>query len=217
MKGAIFDMDGLLIDSERLYQETWHAMAAEVGVTLDDSFAPAICGTVGETEERIVAQFIPGVEPKSFIAEVNRRTQENQKNYVPLKPGAREILRGMHDAGWRIAVASSSSMEMIRHNLDFTDLIGYFNALVTGVGIPRGKPAPDIFLRAAAQLHLPPEDCWVFEDSLNGVRAGLAAGCRTVMIPDIVPAPEDFYGRCAGIWPDLLTAWNQIKHQDLPK
>ena len=211
MNGAIFDMDGLLIDSERLYQQTWHAMAAEVGVTLDDSFAPAICGTVGETEERIVAQYIPGVEPRAFIAEVNRRTQEIQKTYVPLKPGVREILRGMREGGWRIAVASSSSMEMIRHNLDFTDLTGYFDALVTGVGIPRGKPAPDIFLRAAAELGLPPEDCWVFEDSLNGVRAGLAAGCKTVMIPDLVPPPAEFHGLCAGIWPDLAEAWEHIK------
>ena len=211
MKGAIFDMDGLLIDSERLYQQTWHAMAAEVGVTLDERFAPAICGTVGATEEAVVAEFIPGVEPGSFIAEVNRRTQEIQKNYVPLKPGAREILTGMREAGWRIAVASSSSMEMIRHNLDFTALTPCFDALVSGVGIPNGKPAPDIFLRAAAKLGLPPTDCWVFEDSINGVRAGLAAGCKTVMIPDLVPPPEEFYRLCAGVWPDLSTAWEHIR------
>ena len=210
MNGGIFDMDGLLFDSERLYQQTWHAMAAEAGAVLDGSFAPAICGTVGAAEEAVVARYIPGVEPKAFIAEANRRTMELMAQGVPLKPGVFEILDGMRAAGWRMAVASSSPMEMIRRNLGSAGLTGYFDALVSGTEAPRGKPAPDVFLLAARRLGLAAADCWVFEDSLNGVRAGLAAGCKTVMVPDLVPPTPEALRMCAGVWPDLAEAWRHI-------
>ena len=89
-----------------------------------------------------------------------------------------------------IAVASSSGRDRILSNLRATGLERFFDAVVSGQQVERGKPEPDIFLLAAKEIGCPPEDCYVFEDSLNGVRAGMAAGCTTVMVPDLVPPPE---------------------------
>ena len=210
MRGAIFDMDGLLIDTERLFQAVWREMAAEQGVTLDPAFPAAICGTTGADTEAVIRSRLPMVEPRPFIIEANRRVREIEKRYVPLKPGAEEILAGLKGQGFRIAVASSSPMEMIRHNLDFTGLAGYFHELVSGLDYPLGKPHPDIFLGAAERLGLPPAECYVFEDSLNGVEAGIAAGCFTVMIPDLVQPSEELRRRCGAVYPDLSAAWRGL-------
>ncbi|MBR1497252.1 MAG: HAD family phosphatase [Oscillospiraceae bacterium] len=210
MKGAIFDMDGLLFDTERLFQRVWHEMAAERGLTLDGGFALAVCGTTGAAEEAVVRRYFPGAEPAAVIEELNRRTRALEQTEVPLKPGVHTILEGMREGGWRIAVASSSPPDMIRHNLSLTGLRDFFDELVSGNEAARGKPFPDIFLLAARRLGLPAADCWVFEDSVNGVRAGIAAGCKTVMVPDLVPPLPEFYAQCAGVWPDLAAAWEQI-------
>ena len=210
MKGAIFDMDGLLFDTERLFQRVWHEMAAERGLTLDGGFALAVCGTTGAAEEAVVRRYFPGAEPAAIIEELNRRTRALEQTEVPLKPGVCTILKGMREDGWRIAVASSSPPDMIQHNLSLTGLRDFFDGLVSGNEAARGKPFPDIFLLAAQRLGLPASDCWVFEDSVNGVRAGIAAGCKTVMVPDLVPPLPEFYAQCAGVWPDLAAAWEQI-------
>ena len=108
-----------------------------------------------------------------------------------MKPGAGELLEYLSAQGVNIAVASSSGRARILSNLRATGLERFFDAVVSGQQVERGKPEPDIFLLAAKEIGCPPEDCYVFEDSLNGVRAGMAAGCTTVMVPDLVPPLED--------------------------
>ena len=211
MKGAIFDMDGLLVDTERIFQAVWREMAACRGVTLDGSFAVAISGTTGRDSEAVIRRFLPMVEdPAAFLEEGRQRVREREREQVPLRPGAAEIVAGMRERGLRLAVASSSEMEMIRHNMDLTGLSPLFDVLISGTEYPLGKPAPDIFLGAASRLGLSPAECFVFEDSLNGVRAGLAAGCATVMIPDLVQPPEELARRCRGVYPSLSEAWKAL-------
>ena len=210
MVGAIFDMDGLLIDSERLFQRIWHELAAEAGYTLDDQFAAAMCGSSGKVTEEVLRRYVPGADPQALIDECYRRVVELEKQYIPLKPGAVEILEGMKRGGFRTALASSSPLDMIERNLEITGLTAFFDELVSGFEVQRGKPEPDIFLLAAKRLGLPSRDCYVFEDSVNGIRAGHAAGCMAVMIPDLVQPTPEVCTLCHGVYPDLSAAWRAI-------
>ena len=211
MRGAIFDMDGLLIDSETIWQEEWHAMAAERGIVLPESFAAEICGTGGVKTREVVRRCYGADDPEPIMRECSARVHERERNGVPLMPGVETILAGLREAGYRIAVASSSPMEMIERNLRLDGIDGCFDALVSGRNVAHGKPAPDVFLLAAERIGVPPERCWVFEDSLNGVEAGWRAGCRTVMIPDKVAPTEDARRMCWGVFPDLGAAWEAIR------
>ena len=202
IKGAIFDMDGLLLDTERLYRESWVAMAGEFGQRPDPAFPPAVSGTSGEEMLAVIRRHYPAVDPLAFregcMAYLNRLLEERG---APVKPGARELVAFFRGRGVKLAVASSSALELIERNLRRAGLLSAFDALVSGQEAERGKPEPDIFLLAAEKIGCPPESCYVFEDSINGVRAGIAAGCVTVMVPDLVPPPEGLTPRavCASL------------------
>lgn len=191
MKGAIFDMDGLLLDTERLYQESWVEMAKQFGQTPVPAFPTAVSGSSGEGMRQIIRRYYPEVDAYAFqagcIARVDSILDEQGP---PVKPGARELLDYFRAQGIQTAVASSSGQERILSNLRMAELDGFFYAVISGQQVERGKPEPDIFLLAAKEISCAPEACYVFEDSVNGVRAGMAAGCTTVMVPDLVPPPK---------------------------
>lgn len=211
MRGAIFDMDGLLIDSERLWQNTWHELAAEMGLALADTFAGDMCGSGIEETLTVIRAHYHVDDPKAVARECAERVHRLERKGVPLRPGVETILRGLRSEGYRIAVASSSPMDMIEYNLRADAIREYFDALTSGSEVEHGKPEPDIFLLAAERLGVPPEECYVFEDSLNGVEAGWRAGCRAVMIPDLVRPTERAREICFGIYSDLAGAWEHIK------
>ncbi len=211
MRGAIFDMDGLLIDSESIWQGQWRALAEERGLTLGGRFAGEICGTGGARTREIVSRYFQTDDPESLMRECTARVHRLEEDGVPLKPGVHTILKGLRGAGFRLAVASSSPMDMIRKNLRQDDVAGYFDEMVSGRDVKNGKPEPDIFLLAAQRLGLPPEECYVFEDSLIGVEAAWRAGCRAIMIPDLTPPDAAAKERCFGIFPDLAEAWERIR------
>ena len=211
MRGAIFDMDGLLIDSERLWQLEFHNIARERGIALPDSFPNEICGTGGKRTREVLSRHFHTDDPEAVLRECSARVHKLEEHGVPLKPGVNVILRGLRDAGYRIAVASSSPMDMIRKNLRMNGVEAFFDALTSGREVANGKPAPDVFLLAAERLGVPPEECWVFEDSLSGTEAGARALCRVVMIPDLVPPDDAARQRCWGIFPDLAQAWEAIR------
>jgi len=211
MRGAIFDMDGLLIDSERIWQSQWRALAGERGITLGETFAAEICGTSGELTRTVLRRYFQNDDPAEVLRECSARVHRLEENGVPLKPGVHTILGGLRAAGYRIAVASSSPMDMIRHNLRADGLEDCFDVLTSGREVTNGKPAPDVFLLAAERLGIPPEECWVFEDSFSGVEAGWRAGCRAVMIPDLVQPTDAVRGMCFGVFADLAAAWEAIR------
>ena len=214
MKGAIFDMDGLLLDTEKVYQEQWLETAKRFGQEPLLEFAAAVSGTSGEGQRQIILRWYPEVDVYAFqkdcISEVDRRLD---RQCAPEKPGAREILEYLRGQGLKTAVASSSSRERIQSNLRQRKLDNLFDAVVSGLEVAQGKPEPDIFLLAAEKIGCPPEECYIFEDSVNGIRAGLAAGCKTVMVPDLVPPPEGLSGY--RVCSSLLEAEKLIQQGDL--
>ena len=210
-KGAIFDMDGLLFDTERIYQENWAKVIEIRGLTLDPAFPQALCGTSGDLMRQIIRRFYPSIDADDLIRDCFGRVNRHLETDVPEKPGVHEILDMLHRAGVRIAVASSSDLPMIEHNLEMTGIRSYFDAVVSGQQVEHGKPAPDIFLLAAERIGLPPQDCYVFEDGINGVRAGLAAGCATIMVPDRFPPTDELRRGGAQVYDSLLAARDAIE------
>lgn len=211
-KGAIFDQDGLMFDTEAIFSRAWAQAAETLGVIIPDGFHAAVCGSSGEGSRQIIRAWIPEADPDALMELTYRISYEIQSRTLPEKPGLHEILDFFRSHGVKMAVASSSHRLPIERNLEQSGVRDYFEAVVSGEDVSRGKPDPEAFLTAAERLGLSPADCYVFEDSLNGIRAGRAAGCCTVMIPDLIqPGREDakYYDACV---PDLLTAVEQIKN-----
>jgi HAD superfamily hydrolase (TIGR01509 family) len=128
---------------------------------------------------------------------------EREKTDLQLKPGAADLLPALKKAGYRLAVASSSPRDMVLTNLGRTGIDSYFDVVVCGDEVSRGKPDPDIFLLAAERLGLLPGDCYVLEDSPNGIRAGHRAGCSVLMVPNMVQPDEEIRELCTGIYGTL--------------
>lgn len=210
MRGAIFDMDGLLVDSERLYQRCWHDLAREHGVVLPPTFAAEITGSSAALIRRIVEKYWPGEDPDQIARTCLERVMVIEETQLVPKEGAAELLQALTSSGWQLAVASSSPRAKVRRNLDLTGLAAYFQEVLSGEDILRGKPFPDIFLLAAERLGLAPEDCLVLEDSINGLRAARAAGCVPVMVPDQVPPTQELRSFCR-IYPSLSEVLAHIR------
>lgn len=210
-KGAIFDMDGLLFDTERLYQKSWVYLAKQFGQTPDPAFPKAVSGSSGAHMREIIHAYYPEVDAFAFQEQCYQRVAGLLEISVPEKPGLREILEGLHSRGVKIAVASSSAVESIEHNLNIAGIRYYFDAVVSASQVAKGKPAPDIFLYAAKRLGLEASNCYVFEDSMNGIRAGAAAGCTTVMVPDLTEPVEELREICDAVCSNLGEAMERIK------
>ncbi len=210
--GAIFDMDGTLVDTERLYRKAWYVAAEQWGVTATEEFRQAMAGLPQAPSVQVIHRFFPQVsDPLQFYRDGMNWVWQEVKRHLPLRPGAREILEYFRGQGVKIALASSSWRAMIQDNLTNGGLREFFDVIVSGEDVKRGKPSPDIFLLAAERLGLAPEDCYVLEDSVSGARAGVAAGCATVMIVDLFPPTEDLKASCAAIFPSLTDALDAVR------
>ena len=214
-QGAIFDMDGLLFDTERMYRDSWKQSAQQFGLVHNPDFPRAVCGSSGAHMREIILQYYPQVDAKAFADDCILRVERELETHVPEKTGVRDILQYFKQHGVRVAVASSSKRATVLHNLKQADILSYFDAVVSGDQVTHGKPAPDIVLLAAQQIGCEPENCYVFEDGTNGVRAGAAAGCTTIMIPDLTPPNEQLEQLCAGIYPSLSDAMNAIADNEI--
>ena len=214
-QGAIFDMDGLLFDTERMYRDSWKQSAQQFGLVHNPDFPRAVCGSSGAHMREIILQYYPQVDAKAFADDCILRVERELETHVPEKTGVRDILQYFKKHGVRVAVASSSKRATVLHNLKQADILSYFDAVVSGDQVTHGKPAPDIFLLTAQQIGCEPENCYVFEDGTNGIRAGAAAGCTTIMIPDLTPPNAQLEQLCAGIYPSLSDAMNAIAGNEI--
>lgn len=191
VEGVIFDMDGLMFDTEPVWTEAWTPTLATVGLEFNPELADAARGTSGSSMEAVVHRFLPDVDAKHIRETLYKTAHAMMEEGVPKKTGLDEMLDFLKAQGVPLAVASSSSQELIDLHLRNGGVREYFSELVSGDGLEHPKPAPDIFLKAAAALGVDPAHTLVLEDSLSGVRAGVAGGFVTVMVPDMV-APDDF-------------------------
>lgn len=191
LKGIIFDMDGVLINSEPFHYQVWKEALKKRGINLDyEIYKPCIGSTVQVLMQILHEHY--GVDEKddSLSLEVKNLKQEmiEKQGYPPLIPYVKDMLERFHEAGYQMAVASSSPQEYIENVTSYWGISPYFQVLVSGEHVEHPKPAPDIFLKTADILGLLPEECLVIEDSENGCRAAKAAGmtCMAYYNPDSV-------------------------------
>lgn len=193
IQGVIFDMDGTMFDTERMWATFWVPALDALGLPYKEGLAEAERGTAGETSRKIVRQFYgEDCDADAVIDSLHKVADEVfSAGRVPKKPGLDELISWLDDAGIPMAVASSSREAAIRRNLDNWGMTHHFKAILSGQHVTHSKPDPEIFIKAAEALGVEPAKCLVLEDSYNGVRAGAAGGFVTVMVPDLAPADDE--------------------------
>ncbi|MGN0286514.1 MAG: HAD family hydrolase [Atopobiaceae bacterium] len=192
IEAAIFDMDGLMFDTEAVWGRCWSRAFANLGFQQPpDQFIVDVRGTSGQRMWDVFKRYFGTKVPGERVyAEEYRLVSQENARHIAKKPGLDELLEWLCQHGIPMAVASSSPMESIRNNLQVAGVADYFDVIVCGADVRRSKPSPDIFLEAARRLGSSPVHTLVLEDSFNGVRAGHAGGFITVMVPDLA-APDD--------------------------
>ena len=204
VKAVVFDMDGLLFDSESVYRDAMIATAAELGLEMPSSLFLKLVGLPWAANvPMLMEHYGPTFNPESFRREATRRFHLIADAEIRLKAGVMEILDALDALKLPRAIATSSMHPTVQHHLGQHGLLGRFDALVAQGDYARGKPAPDPFLTAAQRLGVAPEDCLALEDSHNGVRAAHGAGMMTIMIPDLLDPDEEMDTLCVRIVRDL--------------
>lgn len=211
-KGAIFDMDGLLTDTEKFYSRSWRETARVFGQNWVEDFDKFVAGTNGEKMLNVIHAHFPNVDAQAFMDFCIANQRRLVRDELREMPGASDIVRFFRERGVKTAVASSSPLDNIYDNLGKLGLLELFDAVTSGEEVTPGreKPAPDIFLLAAERIGCAPADCYVFEDGVNGCLAGIAAGCATIMISDLFQPTEELKQNCAGIFGSLTEAKDAI-------
>lgn len=215
LQGAIFDMDGLLFDSERVWDSLWPVCFQKMGLPLPpDSFYTEGRGMAGKIYAEHVRKYYPDADVPALIRLLLRLGDQRFAQGVPMKKGALELLAYLRAQNIPCVVASSSPRSMIENNLRYAGIASYFYALVSGQDVSRSKPDPEIFLLAASKLQVEISRCVVLEDSPNGVRAGHAAGAITIMVPDLIapdPQIQKLYTFCCLDLSEVKTLLEQTK------
>ncbi len=189
---VVFDLDGVIIDTEEVWEEVRRAYVAEHGrAFLPDSQQRMMGMSTREWSRHLAEDVGVGLPAERVAADVLERMAQRYRTSLPLIPGAVDAVRRMADA-YPVALASSSARILIDQVLATAGLTGVFRVTLSTEEVARGKPAPDVYLEAVARLGLTPEVCAAVEDSSNGLRAAAAAGLAVVCVPHGVypPAPD---------------------------
>ena len=208
---VIFDMDGTLLDTETLFIKLW----LKEDPSGDPRLLQCLTDVIGTTHAYTREHFRECFGPDYPYDLIRKKVDENldlcrREGLIPLKPGAKEILEKLSENGFRLALASSSYRNVVEPEMKTAGLYDFFEQTVCGDEILNGKPAPDLFLEAAAHLGLSPEDCLAVEDSFNGIRSAHAAGMPVFMIPDIRQPDEEIRQLADRIFHDLMSACHYI-------
>ncbi len=190
--GVLFDMDGLLLDTERLALAGFEHAARALGLPDLAPLGRGLIGLRADAVERRLRAALPGhVSFETLDAAWTAQFRARLANDIPLKPGVKQLLAQLARAGLPCAVATSTHSDSARRHLNQAGIAAFFHSVTGGDQVARGKPAPDIYHKAAASLGLAATDCIAFEDSDPGTTAAIASGARVVQVPDIVaPSPE---------------------------
>ena len=220
---VIFDMDGVISDSEAVYLAGYLHAASLYGLPEKDMREAVVkaTGVTDEDERRIMTETFRHL-PQFDLEKTYRACREYfadvvESGRMDLKPGAAQILRCLRERGVPVGLASSSPRRMIEKVLGPHRVMQYFDTIVSGDVVERGKPDPEIFLRCAAQMGIPESkytEICVIEDSYNGIRAAHAAGMKPVMVPDQLPPTQEMREKAAVILPSLFDVMEWIEVND---
>lgn len=207
-RGAIFDMDGLMLDTEKLLVRFWRQAASEYGYDMTDEDVFGIRSlsrkySVPRLKERFGQEF-PFDDVRS--RRIKLMNDFIDQNGFEVKRGLFELLSYLKDSGKSIAVATATARDRATDYLRRINALDYFDAVICGDMVTNGKPEPDIYITAANELGIPCDECAAFEDSPNGVLSAYRAGCQVIMIPDLTQPTEEMLPTLSGVYSDLEKA-----------
>lgn len=201
IKAVLFDKDGTIFDSEKIYCESWVHSAKAFNVHFTAQMYDQFVGVrATECYQRAQAMFGDDFPMDEFIRHNRDYIDQQKRAGVPLKPGFKSFFDRLLLTNVPIALVTSSARDAAILSFSRTEYLNHFDAFITGDQVEHAKPAPDCYLLACEQLNVKPENCLVFEDSTAGVTAAVAAGCQTVAIPDYLPLPADLLNQCAYVF-----------------
>ena len=215
VRAVIFDMDGLLVDTETVARDAFFAAAAEHGHDVPMDVYVSMIGTQGaRSREILVEHFGPSFEVEPLWESWGAQFEPRLKAGARLMDGVVELLDHLDAAGIPFAIATSSPHADVDRNFAPHGLKGRFAAILARGDYERGKPEPDAFLAAAAAMGIAPEFCLALEDSHNGVRAAAAAGMMTIMVPDLLDPTEEMRSLCVRIADSLHEVREMLTAQE---
>ena len=208
IKAALFDMDGTIFDTERIYTEGWMEGARMYGYPLTEEMLVEFHGRSKEQNGEVFCRLFGPDAKYQEVRRIRRSYIEKTlaEKGVPVKPGLREIFSVLRERGILIGIATASLRERAERMWAETGITEYIDFSVCGDEVKACKPEPDIFLASAAQCGVLPSECLVFEDAANGIRAARRAGCHPVLIPDTEPVTDEMRELAEQIFPSLLDA-----------
>lgn len=217
IKGVVFDMDGLMFDSERIVQYSWNEAGQQMGYGLlgDEN----MCHTIGFNMARRQEYFYKKYGQNFPFEEFKERYRKAYAEYVdrhgvPAKEGLHELLEVLWRQKIPMAIATSSSYEHARRNVEKERIAGYFQGMVTGNMVTEGKPSPEIYRKACELLSVEPEKALALEDSLHGILSAHRAGMVTVMVPDLIKDSSSVDGILDGKAASLLEVARWIEDEE---
>ncbi len=192
IKGIVFDMDGLMFDTERLAAKAWAFAGKQMGLDITEAIAIKTLGLNTKDTNRVLSNELGEAFDLSAVRKirVDYVTSYIENKGIPMKTGLIELLDYLNMNHYKITVATSSDREVARYNFDKAGISKYFNQIVCGDMIERGKPEPDIYLRASEIIGENPNECLALEDSPMGILSAYRAGMKPVMIPDLLQPDE---------------------------
>ncbi len=215
IKAVVFDMDGVIFDSEKLYRKHWMITGEEYGIPEEEmrQLCNLIAGATKEHNEKLLkSHFGQDFDYDVFRGKTMTRMDEDiRNNGLDLKPGVLELFRYLKDNGKKIALATSTAQERAERNLRNAGILEMFDQIVYGGVVPNGKPAPDIYLKACRDLNIMPSEAVGVEDSINGVKSSAAAGLYTIMVVDLIEPTEEIRPLARQIYNSLFDIIDLLK------
>ncbi len=215
IKAVIFDLDGLLIDSEPIAYGILQDMIKPYGgfITLDDYINNYLGRTVKFSVDKLTAYYNMPLSSEENLKEYFKIEEKRIEKGIPLKKGGKELLIYLKEKGYKTIVASSSVRERAEKILKYHNISEYFDNLVFGYEVERGKPYPDIFIKACEKLGVEPNEAIVLEDSGAGIEAGYAANVPVICVPDLKAPQEDVLSKASYVFPDLFKVIEFLEEQ----
>ena len=211
-KAVVFDMDGVIFDSERAVMQCWKEVASRHNIPDIEKAILACTGTTMVRTREILLNLYGAEYPYDEYARESSALFHSRYDggRLPMKPGVKELLTFLKEHDKKIALASSTRQQVVTDELRDAGVIEYFDRIICGDMVSRSKPAPDIFLKACEELNISPSDSYAIEDSYNGIRAAHAGGLHPIMVPDLLPADEEMQSLAEIVLPSLTSVMEYL-------